>query len=226
MKCVSGLMFSAGLRIGAIPQLRLRNLEKIDNLYKITVYEGSKEMYYSFCSPECGSFIDTYLQYRSKSGEMLNPESYLIRDQFDITDIEQVRDRSKGITTGTLKVTLNTLLVKAGLRTVDHASPHKRKEVARAHGFRKFYTNQLVESNVITEHRWQLEGHKLKGNDSYYIRTSEKKLYEEYKKAIDNLTIDPANRLISKVKTLEIEKNRLDRLEQSLSRLEQKYNEV
>jgi len=35
----------------------------------------------------------------------------------------------------------------------------------------------------------------LKANDSNYVRVSEKRLQEEYEKAIDKLTIDPANRL-------------------------------
>ena len=66
-----------------------------------------REMYYSFCTPECGPFIDAYLEYRSKSGEKLSQDSYLIRDQFDITDIEQIRNESRGITTGILKVMPN-----------------------------------------------------------------------------------------------------------------------
>jgi hypothetical protein len=40
------------------------------------------------------------------------------------------------------------------------------------------------------------------------------KTIEEYKKAIDNLTIDESNRLKKKVEILEIEKNRLDKLEE------------
>ena len=33
-------MASSGIRIGALPGIRIRNLEKINNIYKITVYEG------------------------------------------------------------------------------------------------------------------------------------------------------------------------------------------
>ena len=97
MKVAISLMASAGLRIGAIPQLRYRNLERIDSIYKITVYEGSNEQYYTFCTPECAYFIDSYLEYRTKNGEKINNESYLIRDQFDITDLEQIRNKSRGI---------------------------------------------------------------------------------------------------------------------------------
>ena len=160
MKVVIGLMYSAGLRIGAITQLKLSNLEKIESCYKIVVYEGSNEQYYTFCIPECVSFIDAYLEYRTKNGEKLDQNSYLIRDQFDINDLEQIRNKSRGISTGTIEVILNTLLLKAGLRTVNHTG-HKRKEVARAHGFRKFFTNELRKAHVPIEVRWLLEGHKL-----------------------------------------------------------------
>jgi hypothetical protein len=65
MKNIILLMASSGLRVGAIPLLKLRHLEKIDSIYKITVYEGANEQYYTVCTPECASFIDAYLQYRT-----------------------------------------------------------------------------------------------------------------------------------------------------------------
>jgi integrase len=89
MKIVVLLMASTGCRFGALPSLKLRNLERVDGekTYKITMYEGSNEQYSSYCTPECASFIDAYLQFRTQNGEKLNADSYLIRDQFDITDI-------------------------------------------------------------------------------------------------------------------------------------------
>jgi hypothetical protein len=48
-------------------------------------------------------------------------------------------------------------------------------------------------------------------------------LQEEYEKAIDNLTIDPANRLQRKVETLTIEKSRVDKLEEKIRRIEKMY---
>ena len=70
-----------------------------------------------------------------------------------------------------------------------------------------------------------MEGHSL-GITDHYARISVEDNYEEYQKAIDLLTINEENRLRKKVKILEIEKTRLDKLESSLKRLEQKYNEV
>ena len=93
MKSVVLFMASTGMRIGTIPDLKLKYLEDItkEKIYKITVYEKSKEEYYTFCSPECYSVIKSYLEYRTKSGKLLDEESYLIREQFDINDFEQIR---------------------------------------------------------------------------------------------------------------------------------------
>jgi site-specific recombinase XerD len=67
MKVMILLMASSGMRIGALPSLRLRNLERIDSIYKVTVYEGTNSSYYTFCTPECSSFIDAYFEYRTQN---------------------------------------------------------------------------------------------------------------------------------------------------------------
>lgn len=76
MKVVILLMASSGCRVGAIPSLKIRNLEKVNSVYKVTAYEGSKESYYTFTSPECTSFIDSYLEFRENNGEKLNKDSF------------------------------------------------------------------------------------------------------------------------------------------------------
>jgi hypothetical protein len=63
----------------------------------------------------------------------------------------------------------------------------------------------------------------LKGNDSHYIRTTEKRLQEEYEKAIDNLTVHPANRLQRTIETLKVDKSRIDMLEAKIQKLERKH---
>jgi len=139
------LLASTGMRIGAIPGLRLRNIEKVESaysdngIYKVTVYEGFKEEYITY-------------------------------------------------------------------------------------GFRKYFTSQLVEADLKTELRWLLEGHNLKGNDSNYVRVSEKRLQQEYEKAINHLTIDPANRLQREMQTLKVDKSRMDMLEAKIQKLEKKYH--
>ena len=61
------------------------------------------------------------------------------------------------------------------------------------------------------------------GLTSCYYRPTVEELYEEFSKAINNLTIDPANWLQRKIETLTIEKSRLDRIEEKMLKMEQMY---
>lgn len=207
LQVVIYILASSGIRIGALPSLRLKHLQ--DN--KLVIYENSNEEYITYISLECKNAIQNYLDMRARYGEKLTPDSYLIREQFDVRDPPK---KSKAVKAETLARKLYDLSTRAGI---------KDKNLPICHGFRKFHSSQLVEADVKTELRWLLEGHKLKGNDSNYVRVSEKRLQQEYEKAEDNLTIDPANRLQRKVETLQIEKSRIDELEAKIQKLERKY---
>jgi integrase len=214
---------STGIRIGALPELRLRSLKKIGDLYQITFYEGYNDEYTTFCTPECATAIDSYLGFRERHGEKLTPESFLIRQEFDINDLEQIRKHSKPIASSTIRNVIWSRMVKAGIRDINHsADKHHRKTIPVIHGFRKFFTTQLVNAGLNTEKRWLLEGHALKGNDPHYVRVTEKRLQEEYFKALDLLTINPENRLRRKVEKLEVEKNQFERLAAKIASLEAK----
>ena len=56
-----------------------------------------------------------------------------------------------------------------------------------------------------------------------YYRPTEQEMLEEYEKAIDNLTVEPGNRLQRKIETVTIEKSRLDRIEEKMLKMEQMY---
>ncbi|MGI0033813.1 MAG: tyrosine-type recombinase/integrase [Nitrososphaeraceae archaeon] len=218
------LMGSCGMRVGAINLIQLKHLQKLDNMYKITVYPGDGEEYFTFSSPECASAIDFYLDYRKRNGENLEPESYLIREQFDINDVEQVRSKGFPIKTNTIKNQLAVILVRAGIRTMDHTNGHRsRHQVKTSHGFRKFFETQLIESDVNLIVMKLLMGHDIKLDGSYY-RPTEEFMLSEYEKAIDNLTINEENRLRKKVETLEIEKSKIDTIALKLQLLEKKFN--
>jgi integrase len=227
------LLASTGMRIGAIPGLRLRNIEKVESeytdngIYKITVYEGFKEEYITFTTPECTISIDNYLKFREDYGEKLTQDCFLIREQFDIRDPFAI-SKCKEVKAITISRNLINLAERSGIRQKDVLEEGKhratiRKDVPIAHGFRKFFTSQLVEADLKTELRWLLEGHNLKGNDSNYVRVSEKRLQQEYEQAINHLTINEENRLKRTVEILKIEKSRIDKLEAKIQKLERRH---
>lgn len=110
-KVIVLLMASTGMRVGALPGLKLKHLKKhrLDTYnssvkgqeeytYQINVYASSKKYRYTaFCTPECAKAIDTYLEYRKRfektldinpsTGEWGPPDSLLITRVFDINDI-------------------------------------------------------------------------------------------------------------------------------------------
>jgi hypothetical protein len=100
--------------------------------------------------------------------------------------------------------------------------PGRRNAVPLVHGFRKFFTTQLIKSKVNPEIREMLLGHSI-GLASAYYKPTEDEMLDEYMKAVDNLTIDPANRLQRKVELLTVEKNKVD---QALAAIEEVKKKV
>jgi len=84
---------------------------------------------------------------------------------------------------------LNMLSTRIGTKT---------KNVATAHGFRKFFTTQRVNAEINPEIREVLLGHKI-GLTGCYYRPTVEKMYSEYEKALDTLTINQENRLRKKI---------------------------
>ena len=66
------------------------------DVYKIDVYKGlkGKGQYYTFCSPECVTAIETYLSYRERCGEKITGDSPLLRKDFDSDFHESARNKS------------------------------------------------------------------------------------------------------------------------------------
>jgi integrase len=225
MKTVVSILASTGMRRGALPLLKLSHLEQKDvgqnqKVYKFTIYENTSEQYFTFCSPETTNHIDAYLDYRTRSGEKLTKDAYLIREQFDINDLEQVRKQGRPISKKTLSNLLISLTVKAGLRKVNHNfTKRERESVPVAHGFRKFFTTQLVNSKVNPEIREMLLGHSI-GLAGAYYKPTEDEMLEEFMKAADNLTINEENRLKKKVIVLQKRNDNLDRLLDRIDKLE------
>ena len=89
LKCIVLLMCSGGLRRGAIPKLRIRDLQKIEkySLYKVSVYKKEAEAYTAFLTPECTRHLDQYFERRAVQGEKLTDASPVIRKTFSSLNV-------------------------------------------------------------------------------------------------------------------------------------------
>lgn len=203
------VLASTGMRIGALSPLKVGDLERIDDLYKVTVYSGEKEQYITFTTPEAAKEIDSYLEFRKRRGEIINSESYLLIKRFSKYLNNFKGEHFSGVS---LRDLLKRSIENTGLREIDHNNPYKRKQVPLLHGLRKFTTKQLVDSNVKAEIREMLLGHKI-GLTGVYYRPTEQDMLTEYYKAVHLLTISNEERLKFKLEErIQIDKTQIESL--------------
>jgi hypothetical protein len=244
VKIVISLLTSSGLRYGAIHILKLRDLEKIEkyNLYKITAYRNSKKYNYkTFCTPECASLIDSYLDYRKHSGEQLNGNSPLLREQFNTTDKLKI-NHARHLSSRTIRYMINDVLTKySSLRKkLPFDYENRRKEgknpTMLTHAFRKFFDTESRKAGVYPDFVELLMGHKLQGVRSHYFKPDVQTLLEGTKEvkgyvaAIDSLTINDENRLSKQVEKLkqqdDYNKYIIDKKIQDLTSKLNEYEEI
>ena len=217
------LMCGSGLRIGSLTGLKLQNLQRIPNygIYQITVYENTKEEYFTFCTPECASAIDSYLEYRKRNGDRLRPSEPLLREEFDFND--QIRVASpKTLSTFGLRGRIFRLLVSSGVRErkpqlervrdgekeSDTNQQYDRRDVMQCHGFRKFFSTTCTLQGLPPLTVEVLMGHKALGITGVYFKPTPNDLLEGndkmlgYANIMKFLTISDEHRLRVEVEKL------------------------
>ena len=217
------LMASTGMRIGALPGLRVGDIKRMDEfgVYMIWAYNRSKaDRYYTFCNPECANAIDTYLDYRRSFHEEIKDKSPLIREEFNIDDDLRVK-YPRFLSQRMFCFIVEDVLRRAGVNQITEGN--KRREVMRSHGFRKFFITQCDKAHMPFTVREFISGHRLPNQDASYILRTEEETLAEYVKAIPLLTIDPTQRL--KQENQELKKNQSDYLAE-LGELRQEFNEM
>lgn len=227
IRAVILLLVSSGCRIGSVPTLHVRDIEKSGDVYKVTIYENDEEEYFSFITKEAYDAIESYLSMRKRMGENVGPDSLLIREQFDIRDPFAIAT-PKPVKPHTIANKIAQLGERAGIREKTILKEGEkggsfRKTVPQVHGLRKAFSTFALNSKMDIIKRRMLEGHSV-GIDEHYCKPSEEDLQEEYMKAADNLTICEESRLRKKVEKLEVEASQLQRLQAAVQRLEAQIN--
>ncbi|AFS83002.1 tyrosine-type recombinase/integrase [Candidatus Nitrosopumilus sediminis] len=186
MKVIVMLSACSGVRKGGLAHLKVGDLVPIENCYAIKVYNGEIEEYITFCTPETRTVIDQYFEWRKDGGEVITPESMLL--QMDSTTPRTGPNAGRD---QIIAHALFMLLRKAGIKK--ERVGKNRYNISMAHGFRKFFNTQLNIAHVDHNAIEKMMGHKngLKGG---YNDAEIPNLFEEYKKAIPNLTLLEKNR--------------------------------
>jgi len=197
---------STGVRVGAIIELKMKHLKEMPLGCKaFCIYEGSIEEYWTFCTPECSEELERYLSKRKQDGEIFTPETPVF--------LSQNHKGTELIPMGQFAVytTIRRTLVQAGKRDPQNTT-YGRYEKMTLHAFRKRFLTILKNTpNIKMATAERLVGHVTYKDEenraiildsSYYVPVLEE-LFDQYKLAIPNLTIDDMVRV--KVKEVELE---------------------
>jgi hypothetical protein len=233
IKSIIYTMASSGIRVGAWDYLQWKHVTRITNnlgeviTAKLIIYPGDHEEYYTFITPEAYNALKEWIDFRMEYGERITDDSWLMRDLWQTTNINN-RAKSglatypKKLKSSGIKRMIERALWEQGIRhTLTPGA--KRHEWKAAHGFRKFYksrTEQIMRPiNVeITM------GHDIGISASYY-KPTEREVLEDYLKAIDILTINGDKTILQKQVT-ELKEKSQDNEYIIKSKLEKKDTQV
>jgi|tagenome__1003787_1003787.scaffolds.fasta_scaffold20983234_8 integrase len=238
------LMASTGMRVGALPDIKLKHLKRVnvDNqgtyVYQITVYANSpKDKYTTFCTPECAKIIDNYFELRKrygenikqdvKTGNWLPPEIPLLIKTFNK---EKCQIRPIKIQSDSITKYIVFKLEESGLRKRQHITETNKEarnskvakfknELHPCHSLRIFAVTNMQRSKIDTTIREMLVGHST-GLDKAYYKPQDDEILTEYLKAVDSLTINNEYRLEKKLGEYKQKSEGVDEIRQQL---EQKY---
>jgi hypothetical protein len=207
-------MASSGIRLGAWNYLKWGHiilLEKDDKVVaaKIRVYADEEDEYYTFTTLEAYNELLAWMNYRRDCGEIINNESWLMRNVWDVTTPKGtgIVTIPKQLKSDGIKRLMERALWAQGLRK--HLSKNKRRHEFQAnHSYRKWFKTRCELGGLRSIVVEILLSHSTGISDSYF-RPTESELLEEYLKAADFLTINKENRLRKKIDDLS-EKNKVN----------------
>lgn len=220
-KAIIHFFSASGIRVGGIPDLKLKHLTKIsEECIGITVYADEVEEYVTFLTPEATSILNQYFDKRKSDGEFLNEESPIFREQY-VIGISKPKPLSIRGIQGVIERILRRTNIRIGY-------DGKRRNIQMEHGFRKRFNTILKTTDgvklLLAE---KMMGHSIKSIplDETYLTPTTDMLFKEYKKAIHELTIDDSERDKIKIQKLENEKSELKEKIEQIKNLELEIKE-
>ena len=198
-------MSASGVRIGAFPYLKIRDIQPIEDCKSVLVYSGEIDEYTTFLTPEASHAFDQYIEQRKRDGEYFDDNSPAFRTTYKIGVEKVIVITEKAVSYMMERILKNT--------DITNSENGVRNEIQRNHGLRKrFDTIMKNTDSMKLIHAEKMFGHSTPSIplDETYADFSIESLFKEYKKAIPELTIDDSERDKIKIEKLENEKSELE----------------
>jgi hypothetical protein len=235
IKPVICTMVSTGIRVGAWDYLRYEHITPIERegklvAAKVLVYAGTSDWYITFMTAEAYREVEVWMNFRKQCGEKVTSDSWVMRDLWDTEAAVRKNMHTVGLVTMPKKLSsigVKRLIERAlwaqGLRK-DLEEGKKRHEFATCHSLRKYFKTRCELAGVKPINVENLMGHSTGISDAYY-RPNESELLDDYRRAIDSLTIDDTRKLKIEVESLRADISELEQKNKRIEELERKQRE-
>jgi integrase len=215
-KCIIHFLCASGIRIGSFETMKLKHLEDMpDNCKSVLVYDDHNKEYQSFIHHEAVQALDEYLAYRTRLGEKITPDSWVI---------PLTSDSNKPVTTASITTQMN----RYARQNLVLEKKHGRYEIQACHGFRKRFDTILKSNyNVNANLAEKIMGHSTTiPLDNVYFKPAIEQLFDEYQKAIPELIIDEKFRLQQQLKMKDEKINELNQKDKEIDSLKNTILEI
>ena len=235
IKPVVYTMVSTGIRVGAWDYLKYGHITPLEREGKLVaarvlVYAGTPDWYATFMTPEAFREVEAWMRFRKQCGEIISPDSWLMRDLWDTESAIRKNTHTTGVVTIPAKLSsvgVKRLIERAlwaqGLRR-DLEEGKKRHEFATCHSLRKYFKTRCELAGVKPINIENLMGHSTGISDAYY-RPNENELLDDYLKSIDSLTVDDTRKLKIEVGSLKADISELEQKNKRIEELEKKQRQ-
>ena len=188
---------STSCRVGVIPELTLGDVKNRENCKEVLAYNDDKEEYTTFMTPEASQAFDDYLEERQQDHEILKAESPAFRKDYRLGDTP-----AEFMKTGTVRSAITVTL-----KNVPRVKKGTRFNKQTVHSLRKFADVAMKSRHDCNLSKCEkIMGHSVTvPMDNHYGSFLPESLFEEYKKAIPDLSIDEQWKLKEQIKKNEEE---------------------
>ena len=178
---------ATGCRPEALVNIRLKDLAEMPGgCTSIVLYTDSKNELITFCHAEATKAINEYLDER-RENETLNPDSFLIRRKTVL-----INTKPEPLSVSSLSGNIAQIMDKAKIVRIEIYEG--RYDLPVCGGFRKrFNTIFKMNPNISYTIAEMFMDHHVR-YELNYTKPTKEQLFEEYKKAIPQLTVDDSIR--------------------------------
>lgn len=183
-KALVHFLASVGARIGSIDGLKIVNITEMpDGCKAVLIYGDDKEEYSSFLTPEASQALEVYFSERKQDGEIINSSSPVFRTIYGRNN----KSNPKPLAVQSARCSIYRLIEQARIVREKQGFCF---DIQMDMGFRKrFNTILKLNSEVNSNIAEKLMGHK-RGLDGSYLVPTKEQCFFEFRKAINDLTID------------------------------------